>query len=504
MNIQLRDYQQTVYNRCREAYKRFKHIAVWSPTGSGKSIIFMYMIQQAVNKGKRVLVLVTRDTLQNQVAEYCEQFGIPYGIIHGTEKRNNNPVQISIVDSFISRLETFDMVCVDEMHLSAASDFMTCLNYLKEHGAIILGFSATIRRLDGIGLGESAGGAFQTIVRGPEMKWLVDEGYLVDCEIYAPSPPEMISTSGSDFNMTAYMRQVGGTKRISNAVEMWEKFAKHKLTVAFCCSIKDARNVRDEFRAAGYKAETLHSQKKKKQDEILRQFNNRELELLITVDLLSYGVDIPIIECALSLRPTASETLYLQQLGRVLRPLYALGTDATTKAGRLKGIANSRKPVAIVLDCASNVYYHGFPTDKREWTLEGLKNQPKIIEDAVASPVLCMNCGRMYSSKYDFCRFCGEKKKHRKRLIKMEAGELRLLTEDEYNAELKRRADEAEAKAEAERKRIERAETLRVRKKAAKTLEDYTQIEHDLGLKYGWGYINYKIYRNYVDRYKYR
>jgi hypothetical protein len=86
-------------------------------------------------------------------------------------------------------------------------------------------------------------------------------------------------------------------------------------------------------------------------DAVVAAFAAGTIRVLVTVDVVSEGFDIPAAGCAILLRPTASLGLYLQQVGRVLRP--APGKDA-----------------AIILDHVGNVTRHGFPDDIRQWTLE--------------------------------------------------------------------------------------------------------------------------------------
>ena len=73
---------------------------------------------------------------------------------------------------------------------------------------------------------------------------------------------------------------------------------------------------------------------------IIHQFKEGETEVIFVRDMFNEGVDIPHADCAMLLRPTSSNTVFQQQIGRVLRKSsdkeYALIVDFTGNAKRFE------------------------------------------------------------------------------------------------------------------------------------------------------------------------
>ena len=118
--------------------------------------------------------------------------------------------------------------------------------------------------------------------------------------------------------------------------------------------------------------------------------------------MLSEGVDVPSINAAIMLRPTASVTMYLQQVGRCLRP-------------KADGSA------AIILDHVGNVERHGLPTEERNWTLEG---RDKRKRDAAPSVRMCPRCFAANATTAQVCGECGHEFTTEARELEEASGEL--------------------------------------------------------------------------------
>jgi superfamily II DNA or RNA helicase len=120
----------------------------------------------------------------------------------------------------------------------------------------------------------------------------------------------------------------------------------------------------------------------------MRSFAAGDTRVVCNVDLFGEGVDVPGIEAAILLRPTQSLSLYLQQVGRALRP--APG-----------------KAEAIILDHAGNALRHGLPADDREWSLYG-ERRSRRSRDPDDVPVRhCEQCFRILPRATRICE-CGQ------------------------------------------------------------------------------------------------
>jgi len=162
-----------------------------------------------------------------------------------------------------------------------------------------------------------------------------------------------------------------------------------------------------EFEAAGIKAEHLDGKTpEKERDAIIERFRRRETQVLNNVGIISEGFDVPGIECVIMNRPTDSVSLWLQCIGRALRPVYLPGLPLDTVDDRLAAITWSDKPYAVILDHGTNCLRLGFAEDKREYSLTGKKKKkgkPPVSE----CPEAYGGCGAYLTGFPVACRYCG-------------------------------------------------------------------------------------------------
>ena len=214
--------------------------------------------------------------------------------------------------------------------------------------------------------------------------------------------------------------------------------------------------------------------------EIIRKYADGELMVLSNVSLFGEGFDLSAvagkdvtIDCVMLMRPTQSLGLFLQQVGRVLRP--------------------AARKLAIILDHAGNIQRHGLPDDIREWTLKGKTKGEKEGNDGPPPPATCTGCfSQIRRPCPRLCPHCGSELSIPKELPKVSREMLREIKKGEREAAAAAKAKEKEAKAlakieaEAARKAKRAAQILEER--ACKTLEDLIQLGKERGYKYpsGW------------------
>jgi superfamily II DNA or RNA helicase len=477
--ISLRPYQQKTVSDAREALSRgVKRFIITMPTGAGKSRTACHMIESAVKNGYSCIVLMNRDRLVKQWHVVMNEFGLKHGIIQFGVEPNNEPIQIASVDSYVSRLDKkYDITFSDECHYALGENYRTCIEY---QNGISIGLTATPTKMNGEGFSD----LYDEIIQGVSMRELQDLGFLSYMDIYSPNPPDVdLDIIDGDFNQSQYLRKSNGTKRLSNAVDLYKKMIPNKRTIVFAVNIQDSKNIAKEFTESGIPAKCIHSkQSGSVQDEILEEFTADKFKVLVSVNILSEGADFPWLEAGIDMAPTASLARYIQKWGRILR----------TYPGKDK---------AVMLDLSGSFWIHGAPWVNNKWKLTGHKITKSEIQERITSACICMSCGRNYSSAEPNCPYCGAGKQNRKRAIKQATGELILVTEQEYQGEMQRRKEEQERKAKAEKQEEERKAEYNRRRKQAKTLEEYQQIEDDLGLKKGWAYINYHQYLRARQKY---
>ena len=362
----LYDYQQKIIADTREALRTSKSVLVVAPTGSGKSVITAAMFKSAISKGKTAYFCVHRKDLVTQMAGTFKRFNIPFGYIASGRTRNPcMPVQICSVQTLANRIERTpapDVLVVDEAHFSCSKSYSRIIDLYKLKGTVIIGKTASPSRLSGEGLGKH----FSSMVVGPTVKTLMDDGFLSKYKIYAPSAPVLtgIKTRAGDYVEADLLDAVDKPSITGDAVTHYLKYANGMRTVAFCVSITHSEHVAQAFRSAGINAQ--HVDYKTKPETRMQYFNDfadGKIKILTSVAIFSEGLDLAAlvgrevcIEAAILLRPTKSLTMYLQQVGRALR---------------------KKDYHAVILDHAGNCREHGLPDEEREWQLSDRQKAKK-------------------------------------------------------------------------------------------------------------------------------
>ena len=463
--MQLRSYQIKAIDSLRYSFntKGKKSPLLVMPTGAGKTVVFAAISKAISQNEKNVLILVHRRELIDQASKKLKNIGVNHGVIASKYESSQNNIQIASVQTLVRRLvtNTFNphYIIIDEAHHAAAGSWRKIIEHFKD--AYKIGCTATPIRLDGRGLADY----FDDLVKGPGVAKLIKDKYLAPYKVFAPPLKinlDKVKTLGGDYQKKELEKQIDSADIIGDAVQQYKKHADGLPAIAFCISIKHATDVCNKFKDAGYKAAIVHGEMKvDDRDKAIKGLGNGKIQILTSVDVISEGTDVPDVSAAILLRPTKSEGLYLQQVGRVLRP----------KEGK----------TAIILDHVNSTRTHGFVDDKREWSLHSQKKKKKKGELAPHVET-CKKCFATYKPT-PVCPVCGYQAENRERFIKEEEGELE---------ELKRKEQE-----ETEKKQ----QKLLIA--TAKTLEELEMVAKILGYKKGWAYRVFESRKNKgVPRYR--
>lgn len=435
--MQLRPYQCSSMSTLKSAYRKSKRVLFVLPTGGGKTAIFTSIAQ---NSPKRVLILAHRKELIEQISERLEA---PHGIIMSSVASDyTQRIQVGSVQSVVKRLQYInpEFIIIDEAHHAVAGQYEKIMAAFPD--VFVLGVTATPCRLDGKGLAH----AFDDMIEGPSIKGLIDMGYLCKAKVYASELDlAKIKSVGGDYNRAELEERMLKTHITGDAVNTWRKYANEKQTIVFCVSIKHATMVTNMFTLLGHKAEMISSHNSKEEREtVINNFKEKRTKLLVSVDIISEGFDVPSCEAIILLRPTKSLSLYMQQVGRGLRTFEG-------------------KQHAIILDHAGNCFKHGLPTQHREWELT--HDKVRAAQQTKWELRQCKRCYAVFSTTQDRCPECGAVPVPEKKELKMVAGELVPVEE----VELKKKEARRELAGE-------------------KTLEDWKAIARQRGYKMGWAY----------------
>ena len=402
--MQLRDYQNLAISNVRKGFQvKHRSVLLTLPTGAGKTVIFSEITRLAELKGANVLILVHRKELIDQAGDKLTKANVKYGIIAAGHKESKCNVQVASVQSLINRLnnpEQFDLIIIDEAHHAVASSWQKIFEFYKT--ALKLGVTATPMRMTGAGLGE----IFDKLIVGSTIPELVDKGYLAKHEVYAPPNKlnlDKIRTIRGDFNKKEVEDELDKVDIVGDAVENYRKLGQNKPAIAFCISVKHGQYVTNKFKEAGYTAELITgSMKSDDRKTLVDNFKNGKVQILVSIDVVSEGFDVENCSVAILLRPTQSEGLYIQQVGRVLRP--------------------EPNKIAIVLDHVGNTKRHGFVDDIRDFDLHQKAKSKRKGEIAPAVQT-CEQCFAVFKPQ-PICPVCGHEKVITKREITYEDGEL--------------------------------------------------------------------------------
>ena len=448
--IVLRDDQSDFVSNIRAGLTQARRVLGQAPTGFGKTVVGSFMVSQTAAKGMRSLFLVHRTELLRQTSKAFARQNIEHDTISAGKGFNPHVrTHVGAIQTVANRLDLVqrpDLLIVDEAHHAVSESWSRVVSELNPR--FIVGLSATPCRLDGRGLGEQ----FDVLVPGPRVSDLIERGFLSPYRIYAPPSTldfTAIRTTAGDYNKADLAAAMDKPTITGDAVAHYHKLTPNKRAVVFCTSIAHAEHVRDAFIASGYVAATVDgTMKPADRANVLAKFGTGEIKILTSCDLVSEGFDLPAIEVAISLRPTKSLSLWIQQVGRALRVC-----DGKTEA--------------VILDHVGNTMIHGLPDQDREWSLDA-KPKRKSEKGQITTIRQCKNCFTVHAPA-PVCPSCGHVYDIAARKIEQVDGEL-----IEF--------DKARAKIELERAR----ELAKKQTAQARSREALEALAKERGYKPGW------------------
>lgn len=380
--IELRDVQLQTMSRLRASLKRHRRVLLQTPTGGGKTVMATHMVYNTIVKDLDAWFVVHRKELVDQTAATFKRANIPYGYIAaGYPKNPYQKAQICSIDTLKNRVGMVRPPAViiwDEAHHIGAAGWDAVQRAYPK--AFHIGLTATPWRLDGKGLHPN----FDDLVLGPSVSHLIEKGYLSRYRIFGPGEPDLtgVHVRAGDFRSEELAEKMSERAIIGDVVEHWKKHAAGRKTIGFACTVQHSMALVAAFENANIRAKHLDAKTPKQERAAAsRQFASGEIDVLFNVGLFGEGYDLGAqcgrditVESVIMARPTQSLSLYLQQVGRALRP---------------------KSEPAVILDHAGNVHRHGLPDDDREWTLkdrEKKKRGAKAADENDPTITQCPEC----------------------------------------------------------------------------------------------------------------
>lgn len=364
--MELRPYQQECIETI-EAQPPGAYLCQMA-TGMGKTVTFANIPRH----GERMLILSHREELVVQPRKY---FDCSYGIEQSANRSNGEEVVSASVQSLVRRLDRFNpddfgLIICDEAHHAAANTYRKVFDYFKPEK--LIGFTATPNRGDKIRLDN----VFSRIIFQRDLRWGIQNGYL--CDIFCKRIDigydlSAVHTRHGDYAPGELAEAMDGT-----ADAIAQTYREHAVgaTLIFAVNVEQCEEIAKRIPGAA-----VVTGKTDNRAAIIDAFTAGEIPCIVNCMVFTEGTDIPRVETVIVARPTQSESLYAQMVGRGLR-LYP-GKEKLTLIDcvGVTGKANlCTAPSLLGLDTA------GLPARKATEIQGDLFDLPLKLESALDCP----------------------------------------------------------------------------------------------------------------------
>lgn len=398
----LRDYQRKAVNDILNLWRNgnsgynIHNVMLQMPTGTGKTRLFVALIN-ALNATEasafrlrhqpRFLIVTHRVELVEQISETLNNHYHLNHKILGRKEASPQPSPVGretettiFVSSiqYISRqlknrwsrgvrnndLTRFDFIIVDEAHHSLADSYLWLWDTYPD--AFKLGVTATPYRLRG----SSFTDLFEVLIKSQKISDFIEQGYLADYRFFTVSEKQTALQKvnrltkvniGGDYQTKDLQDIYANSEEIQYLYKCYEEHVKGKRGIIYAVNQLHAEMIATYFAEQGVSIANIDSKtESSKRKELIAHFRSGELQVLVNVELFGEGFDCPAIEFAMLARPTKSLAMYLQQVGRALRPMPSASEKLKVKSEKF----DSR---VIILDCVGLYNRFGLPERERNW-----------------------------------------------------------------------------------------------------------------------------------------
>jgi len=406
MITELRDYQVEAIDELRDAVRDgHQRVVMQAPTGAGKTLVGAAIIDSALRKSKRVLFVVPALSLIDQTVGVLQGEGVDdVGVMQAMHEMTDGrcKVQVASVQTLSKRqFPECDIIIIDEVH-----------RWFKFYGKMVLDPAHAGKPIIGLSATpwtRGLGSYFTKLLQPVTTQQLIDDGWLSDFKVFAPSSPDLtnVRTVAGDYHEGDLGVVMNEQKLVADVVQTWLEKAQGRPTLCFAVDCAHARALQEQFIKAGVPAEYQDAYTKSEARHLIRhRFHSGDIKVVCNVGTLTTGVDWDV-RCIVVARPTKSEMLHVQIIGRGLRT--ADGKDH-----------------CLILDHSDNHIRLGFVTDINHPELDdGRERRAKTkTEDSIALPRPCVGCKALLPPKTKVCPSCGFEHQPRNGAIVCADGEL--------------------------------------------------------------------------------
>ena len=362
---ELRDYQREAKAAIYKMWIQKRSIMLQMPTGTGKTRLFASISRDLFDwgaehkKAVKILLLAHRIELIDQIDDHIGQkYNMAHALIVSKSiEQKKYSIQIGSVPTLIRRLsrwtdKDFDVIIIDEAHHVKADSYKRILKEFPR--AKVLGVTATPYRMNGASFHPE----FDDLIVSKPVLNFIKAHWLSEYEYYSIRPNSRVQKEidsitrfalDGDYLDAAMIDVMDKSEIRAGIVDSYERYARGKKGIVYTINREHNQHVCSRFVEHGYKAVAIDSETPpEERKKLVDDFKRGRIDIICNVNIFSEGFDCPDLEFVQLARPTKSLAMYLQQVGRGLRP--AEGKDKL-----------------VILDNVGLYNRFGFPSARRHW-----------------------------------------------------------------------------------------------------------------------------------------
>lgn len=360
-------------------------------TVTHNTVVAAHIIAGARAKRKRVGFAVPALSLIDQTFERFRENGIDAGDMGVMQadhpwRRPNAPIQICSIQTIAKRgPPEVDFAIIDENHLQfdAINRWM-----LDQPDKIFVGLSATP-------WARGMGDRWDDLIIPTSIGDLIEQGYLSKFRVFAPTHPDLsgVKIIAGDYHDGQLSERMSGAKIVADVVTTWLEKGDNQPTLCFAVDRGHAQLLHDQFASVGVTSAYVDANTdREERAKILGAFQRGEVKVINSIGTMTTGVDVDC-RCIIMARPTKSEILFVQCIGRGLR----------TAPGKEHCIILDHSDTHLRLGMVTDIYHDTLRTSKSEAEEKKAKKKP----DTVPTPIECVVCACLIPVRAPECPNCG-------------------------------------------------------------------------------------------------
>lgn len=336
--LKLRSYQEEIIKATRNKLIKNDHVMMYACQGSGKSILAAFMATSAVKRGNRTLLLTHRLEILKQNLSKIESLGQEVHVVRGVKGISNIPLAVAMSQTISARLKNphsseeykrfiseFDFIIIDEAHRGEHDGIFPYFN----KKARVVGMSGTVVRSGNM---PQLADFYSDVAIGAKPMDVINLGFILPSENYAFTAPSVdnvaIDYSSGDYNQTQLRSVYNDKKRYAGVISNCKRIGNGMRTIVFTTGGEHTESLTQEFVDNGMKAKYLLSGSPRKsfdklsgnRQEVIDEFRRGDIDILVSVEMLTTGFDAPEIERVVLDFSTLSYSKYQQCVARGDRP----------------------------------------------------------------------------------------------------------------------------------------------------------------------------------------